>query len=351
MMTAMRLFHLLPVLLFPLAVVLGLVHAPAAVVFLAAALAIVPLASLMGLATEELAARTGPTVGGLMNATLGNAAEVIIAVFALKAGLIDLVKASLTGSIIGNLLLILGLSLFVGGLRYQTQSFSRQNAGMNASLLALATVGLVVPALFDATHPAGDPIVLGRLSEAVAVVLMLVYLLSLLFSLKTHRSLFRPAGDHEPPRWSMRRAITMLVVATVLVAWLSEILVGATEETIATLGVSEFFLGIIIIPLVGNAAEHGAAVMMAAKNKMDLSFSIAVGSSTQVALFVAPLLVFVSLILGNPMDLAFNAFEVVAVALGVGVVTVISLDGESNWLEGAQLLAVYVILAAAFFFF
>ena len=330
---------------------LEFLHASPSLVFIASAIAIVPLAGLMGIATEELAARTGPTFGGLMNATLGNAAELIIGIFALRAGLIELVKASLTGSIIGNLLLILGLSLFVGGLGRQTQTFNRQAAGMNVALLALAVVGLVVPALFDFTHPRGDPFVLEELSITVAVVLMIVYALSLLFSLRTHREMFRPEGAHEPPHWSLRRAVTLLVVATALVAWLSEILVGATEATITDLGVSELFIGIIIIPLVGNAAEHGAAVMMAAKDKMDLSFAIAVGSSTQIALFVAPLLVFLSLLLGQPMDLAFTAFEVAAVALGVGVVTVISLDGESNWLEGAQLLAVYGILAAAFFFF
>ena len=347
----MRLLKYSPLILVPVAIVLDLAHAPAALVFLASAGAIVPLAHLMGLATEELAARTGPTFGGLMNATLGNAAELIIGIFALRAGLIELVKASLTGSIIGNLLLILGLSLFVGGLKHQTQTFNRQAAGMNVALLALAAVGLVVPALFDFTHPRGDAIVLERLSEIVAVVLLAVYLLSLLFSLKTHKEMFRPEGVREPAKWPLRTAVVALVASTALVAWLSEILVGVTEETIAALGVSEFFLGVIIIPIVGNAAEHGAAVMMAAKNKMDLSFAVAVGSSTQVALFVAPLLVFISLLVGHPMDLAFTAFEVTAVALGVGVVTVISLDGESNWLEGTQLLAVYGILAAAFFFF
>ncbi len=326
-------------------------HAPAALIFLISAAAIIPLAHLMGIATEELAARTGPTFGGLMNATLGNAAELIIGIFALRAGLIELVKASLTGSIIGNLLLILGLSLLAGGLKHQTQTFNRQAAGMNVALLALAAVGLVVPALFLFTHPRGEAATLEHLSETVAVVMLAIYLLSLVFSLKTHRDLFRPEEAHEPPQWSLRRAVISLVVATALVAWLSEILVGVTEETIAELGVSELFIGVIIIPLVGNAAEHGAAVMVAAKNKMDLSFAIAVGSSTQVALFVAPLLVFISLAFGNPMDLAFTAFEVTAVALAVGVVTVISLDGESNWLEGAQLLAVYGILAAAFFFF
>jgi Ca2+:H+ antiporter len=222
---------------------------------------------------------------------------------------------------------------------------------MNVALLVLAAVGLVVPAVFDFTHPRGDAVALTRLSGAVAVVLLVIYLLSLLFSLKTHRRLFRGEGPHEPPRWTATRAIALLVVCTALVAWLSEILVGATGETIAALGVSELFLGVIVIPIVGNAAEHGAAVMMAAKNKMDLSFAVAVGSSTQVALFVAPLLVFASLIVGHPMDLAFTTFEVAAVALAVGIVTVISLDGESNWLEGAQLLAVYGILAIAFFFF
>ncbi len=347
----MRLFKYAPLALVPAAIALEFAHAPAAIVFLVCAAAILPLAHLMGIATEELAARTGPTFGGLMNATLGNAAELIIGIFALKAGLIELVKASLTGSIIGNLLLILGLSLLAGGLKHQTQTFNRQAAGMNVALLALAAVGLVVPALFLFTHPRGDAATLEHLSETVAVVMLVIYLLSLVFSLKTHRNLFRPEKAHEPPEWSLRRAVVSLVVATALVAWLAEILIGVTEETIAELGVSELFIGVIIIPIVGNAAEHGAAVMMAAKNKMDLSFAIAVGSSTQVALFVAPLLVFISLAFGNPMDLAFTAFEVTAVALAVGVVTVISLDGESNWLEGAQLLAVYGILAAAFFFF
>ncbi len=346
-----KILRLTPFLLIPAAVILEYTHQPAALIFIVAAFAIIPLAHQMGVATEELAARTGPTLGGLMNATLGNAAELIIGIFALRAGLIELVKASLTGSIIGNLLLILGLSMFVGGVRNQTQSFNRQAAGMNVSLLVLAVVGLAVPALFDFTHPAGNSATLQHLSETVSVVLLIVYGLSLLFSLKTHKALFRPEGAHEEPKFSMKRAIVTLLVATVFIAWLSEILVGATEETIASLGVSELFLGIIIIPLVGNAAEHGAAVMMAAKNKMDLSFSIAVGSSTQIALFVAPLMVFISLLFGNDMNLAFTAFEVAAVALSVGVVTVIALDGESNWLEGAQLLAVYVILAAAFYFF
>ncbi len=333
------------------AIALDVLHSPPVLVFFVAAAAIVPLARLMGTATEELAARTGATIGGLMNATLGNAAELIIGIFALKAGLIDLVKASITGSIIGNLLLVLGLSLLVGGLKYQNLRFNARSAGMNAALLALAVVGLGVPALFDLSHPSADPEVIYKLSYIVAGMMLLVYVLSLLFTLRTHRELFRSEGHDEPPKWSARRSVITLVAATVFVAWLAEILVGVTEDTTARLGVSEFFLGVIIIPLVGNAAEHGAAVIVAARNKIDLSFAIAVGSSAQIALFIAPVLVFLSVALGHPMSLSFNGFEVAAVALATGVVTVISLDGESHWLEGAQLLAVYGILAAAFFFF
>lgn len=343
--------RLVPFILIPIAIALGLAGAPAALVFFACAAAIIPLAHLMGTATEEVAARTGSTVGGLLNATFGNAAELIIGIFALKAGLIELVKASITGSVIGNLLLILGLSLFLGGLKYPNLKFNARAAGMNAALLALAVVGLVVPAVFDFTHPAAEPDIILKLSLIVAAMMLLIYVLSLVFTLVTHRELFVQKGAHAPPTWTMRRALITLTVATVFVAWLSEILVGVTEETVATLGISEFFLGIIVIPLVGNAAEHGAAVLVATRNKIDLSFAIAVGSSTQIALFVAPLLVFLSLVLGHRMSLAFNAFEVIAVGLATAVVTIISMDGESNWLEGAQLLAVYAILAAAFFFF
>lgn len=347
----MRTLLIAALLTVPAALLLSLLEGPPVLVFLASAVAIIPLAGFMGRATEELAARVGSTLGGLMNASLGNAAELIIAIFALRAGLVELVKASLTGSIIGNLLLILGLSFLVGGLKYPVQRFNRESAGMNAALLALAVIGLVVPALFDFTHEQKAPAVLEHLSEVVAIALLGTYLLSLLFSLRTHRQLFRAEREREPAQWSARRAVAVLVGSTVLVAWLSEILVGATEATIAGLGLSEIFLGVVVIPIIGNAAEHGTAVLMAARDKMDLTFSVAVGSSTQIALFVAPLLVYLSLFLGNPMDLAFTAFEVTAVALATAIVTVISLDGESNWLEGAQLLAVYGILAAAFYLF
>ncbi len=338
--------------LVPVAALLDGLGAPAPWVFGASALAIVPLSGLLGRATEDAAAHAGPTVGGLLNATLGNAAELVIAIFALRAGLIDLVKASLTGSILGNLLLILGLSMLVGGLAHPRQRFNRRAAGMNAAMLILAVVGLAVPALFAFTHPRASGETLEHLSEAVAVLLIAVYGLGLLFSLKTHRDVLRGASaEHEPAAWSLRRALATLLASTALIAWMSEILVGATEETLAQWQLSELFVGIIVVPLIGNAAEHATAVVVARKDKMDLALGIAIGSSTQVALLIAPLLVFLSLLLGHPMDFVFTAFEVTAVALATGIVAILSLDGESNWLEGAQLLAVYGILAVAFFFY
>lgn len=336
----------------PLALALDWAEAPEPWVFGAAALAIVPLSGVLGRATEELAAHAGPAVGGLLNATLGNAAELVIAVFALRAGLVDLVKASLTGSILGNLLLILGLSLLWGGLRHPRQRFNRRAAGMNAAMLILAVVGLVVPAAFAFTHPAASGATLTHLSEWVAVFLIAVYGLGLVFALKTHRNAVGGTGsEHEAPQWTLRRALLVLAGSAAFIGWMSEVLVGATEATLAGLKLSELFVGIIIVPLIGNAAEHATAVVSARKNQMDLALGIAIGSSTQIALLVAPLLVFASLILGHPMDFVFTAFEVTAVALAVGVVAILSLDGESNWLEGAQLLAVYGILAVAFFFY
>jgi len=347
--------YLYPLLLFlPIAVALEWLHAPAAWIFLTAALAIVPLAAIMGRATEELAAHTGPAVGGFLNATMGNAAELIITIFALREGLVELVKASLTGSILGNLLLILGLSLFVGGLRFPTQNFNSRAAGTSAAMMILAVIGLVLPALYAATHPQGGAGKTLSLSIAVAAILIAVYAASLLFTLHTHRRLLGPAGEvagaahEEEPVWSIRRAATLLVLATAGVALMSELLVGATEEAIAALGLSELFVGVIVIPLIGNAAEHGAAILMAAKNKMDLALGIAIGSSTQVALFVAPVLIFVALAFGQPMDFVFTDLEVLAVALATAVITVISLDGESHWFEGLQLLAVYLVLAVTF---
>jgi len=302
----------------------------------------------MGTATEHLGHRAGPAIGGLLNATFGNAAELIIAVVALRAGQVELVKASITGSILGNLLLILGLSLLAGGLKSPVFKFNRAAAGMSSAMLALAVVGMVFPALFHAIHPdaAAQPRAL-QLSELVAILLGVTYLGSLLFSLRTHRGLF--AGEAqalEGQPWSAWRAIGVLALATAAVAVESEILVSSVGDVTATLGLSQTFLGLIVIPVIGNAAEHASAILMARKGKMDLSLHIALGSSTQVALFVAPLLVGIGLLMGQSMDLVFGPFEVAAVGLSTMVVALITLDGESHWFEGVQLLALYGMVAA-----
>jgi Ca2+:H+ antiporter len=341
----------------PIAIVLELMHADPVWIFAASSAAIIPLAGLMGKATEHLAEKLGAGIGGLLNATFGNAAELIIALIALRAGLHDVVKASITGSIIGNVLLVLGLSIVVGGLKYETQAFNRTAAGVGATLLALSAIGLVVPAIFHFIvrgHPEAHE---QELSLEIAVVLFITYILSLLFALKTHRHLY--AGE-EPGHggdealgttgWSQGKSVTVLLVATALVALMSEFLVGAVEHTAHTLGLTDVFVGVILVAIIGNAAEHSTAVLMAAKNQMDLALNIAIGSSIQVALFVAPVLVFVSYLFGQPMDLLFTTFEVVAIVLTVGVVSLVSMDGESNWMEGVQLLAVYVILGIAFYF-
>ncbi len=331
--------------------------------FVCAGLAIVPLAGLMGEATEALAARLGAGVGGLLNATFGNAAELIIAFVALQRGLHDVVKASLTGSIIGNVLLVLGAACLAGGVGRERQHFDRQAAGIGSTLLALAAIGLVVPAMFHfategamargALTAAREDILSRGLSLEISVVLFAAYLLSLLFSLRTHRHLYAGAGHGatETVRATPLRAVLTLLVATALVAWMSELLVGAVEEASHALGLTEVFVGVIVVAVIGNAAEHSTAVLMATKNQMDLAINIAIGSSIQIALFVAPLLVFVSRLLpGHPMDLEFTPFEVLAVGIAVFAVNLVAQDGESNWLEGVLLLAVYLVLAIAFFF-
>ena len=328
------------------------VHASPILVFIVTCLAVVPLAGEMGEATEALADRAGPGVGGLLNATFGNAAELIIAIAALRAGLLDLVKASLTGSILGNLLLILGLALVAGGVRRPILTFNRTAAGMSGAMLLLAVVGLVVPALFASAHPDASPADTVHLSEAVAVVLGLTYLASLAFALITHRQLFRADVPDEGPASTagLARPIGILVGATVFVAIESEILVHATEAVVRGSGLSELFLGLIVIPIIGNAAEHAAAVVVARRGHTDLALHIALGSSTQVALFVAPLLVLAGALLGRPMDLVFTSFEVIMLGLASLIVTVIALDGESHWFEGVQLLAVYALVAVAVWF-
>jgi Ca2+:H+ antiporter len=321
-------------------------------VFIAACLGVLPLAGLMGTATEHLAERTGPALGGLLNATFGNAAELIIALAALRAGYVDLVKASITGSILGNLLLILGLSLIAGGTRKSMLAFNRTNAGMSSAMLALAVAGMVFPALFHATHPNAVLLDELHLSEAVAVILGVTYILSLVFVLRTHRPLFGGASHGvDGPVWGMGRAILVLGIATVGVAVMSEILVHAVEPVTKTLGISEVFLGLIIIPVIGNAAEHATAIVVARKGNTDLAFQIALGSSTQVALLVAPILVFAGAMMGVVgMNLVFPAFEVMALSVSVILTAIITLDGESHWFEGVQLLALYAMLGAAAWF-
>ncbi len=335
----------------PLSWYLAWAHAAPALVFVVAGLGVLPLAGWMGEATEHLAARTGPTVGGLLNATFGNAAELIIAVAALRQGLVDLVKASITGSILGNLLLILGLSFVAAGTKTQTFRFNRTAAGMSAGMLALAVIGLVFPALFHSLHPEAGRGEELHLSEIVAVVLLLTYLASLLFSLKTHSRVF--GGEPHPTTgkaWTVPRAVGVLLLATAATAIQAEILVHATEGVTAGIGLSEIFIGLIIIPLIGNAAEHATAVVVARKGQTDLALQIALGSSTQVALLIAPLLVFIGLFLGQGMNLVFTPFEVIALAMSTVVAAIITLDGESHWFEGVQLLAVYALVAAGALF-
>ena len=338
----------------PVAIVAAILELPAVVRFGAAGLAIIPLAGLMGRGTEALAHRLGPGIGGLLNATFGNAAELILALLALRRGLDGVVKASLTGSIIGNLLLVLGASLLAGGIKYPVQRFNRTVAGSGATLMVLASVGMLIPALFHWMVGPGEAGLEHKLSLSVCVVLICTYGLNLLFNLVTHKDLFGVTEPHSPDKagvWTIRRATTVLMVATAFVAWMSEILVGAVEEASRSLGVNEVFMGVIVVAIVGNAAEHSTAILMAMKNQMDLAVGIALGSALQVALFVAPVLVFASYLrpARGPMDLLFTTFEVVSVILAAIVARMAAEDGESNWLEGAMLLMVYVILAIAFF--
>ena len=339
----------------PAAIVARWLGASDLAVFALSALAIIPLSALLGDATEELSGHAGPLAGGVINASLGNLAELIIGVLALRAGMVDLVKASITGSILGNLLLVLGASQLAGGLRYQTQRFSRHLAGLNTSLLVVAVVGLVVPALFHLSHPDPTHRLTVKMSEFVAALLVIGYALSLVYSMGTHKAIFSHGGEvaagESAPAWSLRRTVGMLVAVSAGLAWMSELLVSATQGAVAATGLSQFFVGIVLVPIIGNAAEHSSAVLMALRNRMDLAIGIALGSTVQVALLVAPLLVFTGMMLGQPMDLAFSVFEVVSVALAVWIASVIVQDAESNWLEGAFLLLVYAVLGVAFYFF
>ena len=356
-----------PYLLTPfiaLAVILELAHASATIVFISAALGIIPTAALMGLATEELAARSGPGIGGFLNVTFGNAAELIIAVFLLAEGLQEVVKASIIGSILGNLLLVLGLSMFVGGIGRKKQVFNQTAATATATMLFLAVAAMIMPAVYALVAGGGLPSVsddivdfgsdLEELSIGVAIVLGITYVAGLIFSLRTHRDVYNPPyaeEEHETFGWSVRRCIAMLAIAGAAVGLVSEILVGSISEASESIGISEFFVGIIIVAVVGNAAEHWVAVLVAKKDKMDLAVNIAVGSAAQIALFVVPILVLLSFVLGpNPMPLVFNGFELGGVIIAILIAAYVTQDGESNWFEGIQLLAVYVVLALAFLY-
>ena len=322
------------------------------VIFIVSGVAILGLAWVVGLSTERLGSLTGPRVGGILNATFGNIAELIIAFFALQAGLIEVVKASLTGSIIGNLLLVLGASILVGGLRHGTQSFSQRIASSNASLLVLAVIGLFVPAVFAFTTGNPEQGTLTEESVLVAFALIAGYILSLVYQFTNPDATLGGHGElaeHGGPAWTVRVAIIVLVAAAVLLAVLSEILVSSIETFIESFGLSTFFVGVVLVPTIGNLAEHLVAVQLAAKNKIEFAMAVSYGSSLQVALFVAPVLVILGALLGQPIDLVFTPLEVAAVAAAVGISALIALDGESNWLEGALLTLVYIILAISFF--
>ena len=345
-----------------MAVALDLAGASAGLVFAASALGIVPTAALMGRATEELAARSGPGIGGLLNVTFGNAPELIIALFALGEGLHEVVKASIIGSIIGNILLVMGAAMLFGGIGREKQFFSRTSASVQTSMLLLAAAALVMPAIFELVEGKGLPApgaeivdygsTVEHLSLAVAIVLALTYVAGLFFSLKTHRDIFNPEYEDEDSwGWSTRTSVLALAVAGVLVGLMSEVLVGSIEEASHAIGLSEFFIGVIVVAIVGNAAEHWVAVLVARKDKMDLSVNIAIGSSAQVALFVAPILVLASFFLGpHPLALVFNGFELGAILIAILIANYVTQDGESTWFEGLQLLAVYAVFGLAFYY-
>ena len=340
----------------PITFVVEFLHLEKLWLFITAALAIIPLAKIMGTATEELALRVGSGIGGLLNATFGNAVEMIIAFFALQAGLYDIVKASITGSIIGNVLFVLGLAIYLGGLGREKQTFNRTAAGVSASQLVLATSALMIPAAFAITTPTNILSTELRESLSIGVALLLLgsYVAQLIFSLRTHKHLYTGVEGEEIEMhgqvWSIRHSLIVLVIATVLVAFMSEALVSGVEFLTVNLGLTELFVGVILVAIIGNAAEHLSAVIVAMKNKMDLAVGIATGSTLQVALFVAPVLVLIGFFIGKPLDLFFNLFEVAAIGVTMLIANAITQDGESNWFEGVQLLVAYAILAVAFFF-
>jgi Ca2+:H+ antiporter len=338
----------------PIAILASIAGAAPLTVFVLSALAIIPLSGVMSAATEAVAEHTSPAIGGVLSATMGNLAELIIATIALKAGLIDLVKASITGSILGNLLLVLGIALFAGGLKFEVQKFNPNLAGASTTVLLIAVFGLVVPALFYGLHPDPERVATVRMSHYVAGLLIAGYVAWLVFSLGTHSSAFGSDGGPAvtvAPKWSSKKAMGILLAAAVTIGVVAEVLVSATEEAVKVLGLSEFFVGLILIPIIGNAAENSSAIIMAMRNRMDLALNIAIGSSIQVALLIAPLLVLLGMVFHQPMDLAFTTMEVASITLAVLVTSSVIRDAETNWLEGALLLLAYSVLGVAFFFF
>jgi Ca2+:H+ antiporter len=336
----------------PISFIAEFMHASPSIMFVLAALSIIPLAGLMGEGTEEISFYSGPKIGGFLNGTFGNATELIISFFALKEGLFEVVKSSIAGAVIGNVLLVLGASMLAGGLKYKSQTFNKQVVEVSSSMLLFAVVGLCIPALF--THTV-DPTLLNTryegLSIFVAIIMLVIYILSLVFSFFTHKHIYAVSSEDEEEataKWSLKKSILVLVVATVLIAIESEFLVSGIEPITKSLGLSEFFVGIILIPIIGNAAEHSTGIVMAMKNKMDVALEIAIGSSLQIILFVTPVLIFISLFF-TPMSIEFNEFELIALIVAVLIANRVSNDGESNWLEGVQLLAVYAIIGASFF--
>ena len=348
----------------PVAIALELAHASATLIFVASALGVIPTAALMGRATEELAARSGPGIGGFLNVTFGNAPELIIAFFALNEGLQEVVKASLVGSILGNILLVMGAAMLVGGLKRERQYFDRTAANAQSLMLLLACVALIMPAIFELVIGGGLPSPtdesqqfpsdLEKMSVGVAVILLLSYVAGLFFSLRTHKDLFNPEHgeeDHVGDHWSVRKSVIALALAGVAVGVMSEILVGSISEASDSIGLSPFFVGVIVVAIVGNAAEHWVAIYFAARDKMDLSVNIAIGSSAQIALFAAPVLVLLSYLVGPfPMALVFNGLELGAIVLAILIANQVTQEGESTWFEGLQLLAVYAVLGLVFFY-
>ena len=334
----------------PISFVAKFMNASGSVMFILSCLSIIPLAGLMGEGTEEISFYSGPKIGGFLNGTFGNATELIISFFALKQGLFDIVKSSIAGAVIGNVLLVVGASMLAGGLKFKTQKFNEKVSEVTSSMLLFAVLGLCIPALF--THTV-DPALLNTryegLSIFVAVVMIIIYILSLVFSFSTHKDIYNTEASKEgSAKWTLKKAILILVVVTILIAIESEFLVNGVESITESLGWSEFFVGIILIPIIGNAAEHTTAIIMARKDQMDVALEIALGSSLQIILFVAPILIFISLFF-KPMSIVFNEFELVALIASVVIANKVSHDGECNWLEGVQLLAVYLIISASFF--